>query len=83
MTLESLVLKSSFDPRFIDDNFKDWWKWRNTCALSRWMCCRCLIQRRKGIDNPHYDDSPEFIKRVERLERKRAKNGPKASNSSS
>jgi hypothetical protein len=60
---------------YIDDNFVSWWNWRNSDSLSRYMCRKCLMHRRKGIDNPHYDDSPEFIKRVERLKRKKAKNG--------
>jgi hypothetical protein len=60
---------------YIDDNFASWWNWRNNDYLSRYMCRQCLMHRRKGIENPHYDDSPEFIKRVERLKRKKAKNG--------
>lgn len=57
------------NPNLIDDNFKDWWRWRDT-ADARWMCRCCIKHRRKGINNPHYDDSPEFIKRMERLKRK-------------
>ena len=55
---------------YIDDNFKDWWRWRHDDVLSRWMCRCCLMHRRNVINNPHYDDSPEFVKRVERLKRK-------------
>ena len=63
------------EKEYIDDNFKYWWKWRHDDILSRWMCRWCIMHRRKGVDNPHYDDSPEFIKRIERLKRKKAKNG--------
>ena len=58
---------------YIDDNFASWWTWRHGDALSRFMCRKCLMHRRKGLDNPHYDDSPEFVKRIERLKRKKAK----------
>jgi len=58
---------------YIDDNFASWWYWRHNDALSRFMCRACIMHRRKGLDNPHYDDSPEFVKRMERLKRKKEK----------
>lgn len=58
--------------QLIDDNFAYWWSSRAD-SLSRWMCRMCLMHRRKGLNNPHYDDSPEFVKRMERLNRKKSK----------